>query len=191
MDRAQAVVPGMAAALFQAQFAGGKVKFVMEDGHIGKRQLPEGKGGLHRLAGKVHEGFGFQKRHFLGPEAAFGDKALKRLAPGGEAMVGGDAVKRHETDVVPVAGIFRARIAKSYEQLHGDPRSCRASPGSVGIAVGRGRLNRPRKSERGTRRPPALVSTGRCLKRLLRLRRQPDPQGRPRWRSRSSGRSWV
>jgi hypothetical protein len=42
VDRPQPVVSGMAAALFQAQFAGGEVKFVMKDGEVGQRQFPEG-----------------------------------------------------------------------------------------------------------------------------------------------------
>ncbi|ESW59731.1 MAG: hypothetical protein Q27BPR15_15820 [Rhodobacter sp. CACIA14H1] len=34
-------MPGMAAPLFHAAFAGGEVQFVMEDGHVGGGELVE------------------------------------------------------------------------------------------------------------------------------------------------------
>ena len=111
VDRAQSVVPGMAATLLQPAFSGGQVQLVMEDHDIVRRQLPEIDRRPDRLARQVHEGLGLQEHHLLGPQPALADQPLMRALPRPEAMVGGDPLHRHEADVVAVGRIFRARIA--------------------------------------------------------------------------------
>ena len=61
MDRPQAVVPGMATSHFDAQFTGGKVQLVMKHHNIGGESFMKCHGRLNRLAGQVHEGFGFEQ----------------------------------------------------------------------------------------------------------------------------------
>ncbi len=118
VDRAQAVVAGMAAAGLDPGLAGGKVKLVMKDHDSGGVELVEIRRRAHRLAGQVHEGFGLEQHHLFGAKPPFADQPLKALAPGRKAVVGGDAVQRHEADVVAVAGIFAAGIAKAHKEFH-------------------------------------------------------------------------
>jgi hypothetical protein len=118
VDRPQAVVPGMTAALLQPALARGQIKFIVKDGDVGGRQLPEIRRRADRLTRQVHEGLGLQQHHLFRPQAALADLALMRLLPGRKPVVGGDPVQRHEADVVAVPGVFRARISKTHPEFH-------------------------------------------------------------------------
>ena len=118
MDRTQAVVPGMAAAILHPAFAGGKVQLVMQHHDVGQIQFVKPQGCGHRLPRKVHEGFGLEQQHLLPAQPPLGDLALKGARPAAKAMIGGDPVHRHAADVVAVARIFRARIAKPHPKFH-------------------------------------------------------------------------
>ena len=61
VQRSQAVMAGMATALFYAQFAGCQIDFVVEHDYILGRQFVEAHGLTDGLARAVHEGLGFQK----------------------------------------------------------------------------------------------------------------------------------
>ncbi len=58
VDRAQAIVARVAAALFDAQLAGGKVQFVVKDDDVLRFQLVIAHRLADGLAGQVHEGLG-------------------------------------------------------------------------------------------------------------------------------------
>lgn len=118
MDRPQAVMARMSAALFHPAFARGKVKLVMKDHQIGGGELVEAHGLAHRLAREVHEGFGFEERQFFLPQTALGDQPLKAAFPWAEAVIRRDAVQCHEADIVAVARVFRPRIAEAHEKFH-------------------------------------------------------------------------
>lgn len=118
MDRPQAVVPRMTTALFDAGLARGKVQLVMENGDVCGCDLVKRSRRLHRLAGQVHECLGLQQDDLLRAEPPFGHLTVIRFAPRPEPVVDRDPVNRHKADVVPVARVFRARIAKAHEKLH-------------------------------------------------------------------------
>ncbi len=121
-DRAQPVVPGVAAAGLDAQLARRQIEFVMEHGNVAKRQLEE----THRLAdgaaGLVHVGRGLEQHDALPRQFALGGLALEAAPPRREAVAACHRVDRHEADVVAVALMLRAGIAQSDEQAHGGAR---------------------------------------------------------------------
>src|SRR5581483_6561182 len=89
-----------------------------------------------------HEGFGFQKKNFRAGEFAFRGLALKAPPPRREPMAAVNRIDGEETDIVPVPGMARPRIAESREQKHGlppRPRLFRLLLALVGsLRVGRG-----------------------------------------------------
>src|SRR5690606_21962444 len=85
--------------------------------------LVERRGLADRAAGLVHEGLGLEDENALGVEHAFADLALEAPARSGEAMAADDGIHRHEADIVPVPGVFRAGVAEAGKQDH------RMSPG--------------------------------------------------------------
>src|SRR5690606_28157520 len=72
-----------------------------------------------RLAGKVHIGLGLHEKHLLGPEPALADEGVEFLRPGRKGMAASDRIRRHEADIVAVAGILPAGIAKPCDDKHG------------------------------------------------------------------------
>ena len=115
VDGPQTVVPGMATALLDAAFAGGKVQLVMKHRDIGKGQLVKRHRPLHRLTGRVHECFGFQQNDLFAAQPPLGHQPLERPFPRAKPVVGGNPVNGHETDVVAMPGVFRPRIAQTCE----------------------------------------------------------------------------
>ena len=109
---------GDAAAGLHPHLAGNKVELVVEHDDVGKIELVE----AHRLADRaprfVHEGLRLEQKHLLAPELAFGGETLEALAPGRKAMGRGDGIDRHEAHIVPVEGVFSARIAEADKELH-------------------------------------------------------------------------
>ena len=96
----------------------------MKDGDIGGCEFVEAHRLAHGLAAEVHEGHGFEQDDARAVQRALRDHALKLGAPRAKAVILGDAVERHEADVVAVPLVFRARIAETYKELHGwCPRS--------------------------------------------------------------------
>ncbi|CAM4008685.1 hypothetical protein PAYE108092_16890 [Paracoccus yeei] len=114
----QAVVPRVPPAQLEPHLARGKVQFVVQHQDLGGVELQIAHRLAHGLAGKVHEGAGFQQHGAGVAQASLGDLALEPRPPGGETMVGRDAIDRHEAHVVAVAFVFRARIAQADQQYH-------------------------------------------------------------------------
>ena len=54
-------------------------------------------------------------------------------------MAAGDRIRRHEADIVPVVGVFRARIAETCKQQHRSLRRSEAHYFSSAAAAGFGR----------------------------------------------------
>ncbi len=123
VERAQAVVPGMATAALEPHLARREVELVVEYHDRLWFELEEACRLADRLARAVHVGPRLEQHDLAAAEPPFGDLALELCAPGSEAVVGGDPVHRHEPDVVPVAGIWRAGIAEADEKTHGIARS--------------------------------------------------------------------
>src|SRR3989338_3101846 len=122
VNRAQAIMPRMAAALFHPRLAGGEVQLFMQDGDIGGGEVVETRSLGHRLPRQVHEGFGLQQDDLFITQTALAGQSLKSALPRTKAVVGGDAVQRHEADVVAVGRIFRAGIAQAHKEFHCRPR---------------------------------------------------------------------
>src|SRR5690606_18234869 len=92
--------------------------FVIEDDNVGRGELVK----AHRFANGtpafIHIGHGHQHDRLFAPEAAFRNKPLKAGAEGRKGMAANDRVRRHESDIVPVPGVFLAGISKTDEQNH-------------------------------------------------------------------------
>src|SRR6185312_6453316 len=86
-----------------------------------ERRFVEILRGRNRVAGFVHEGFGFQQKNFGSGDFAFGGFALKTPPPWTEPVAAMNGFDGEETDIVPVSGMARPRIAESREQKHGLP----------------------------------------------------------------------
>ena len=132
MDRAQTVMARMPAAHLVFDLAGGEVDLVMQNHDILRVQLVKAHGGLHRLTREVHKGFRCEQDRAGRSEPPFADAALMFALPRGKPVIGRDAVERHKADVVPVARIFAARIAKANDQFHGICSCCVAAQHSKG-----------------------------------------------------------
>ena len=72
------------------------------------------------LTGAVHERFGLEQDHPVAAQPSLGELALELASPGPESVILGDPVHRHEADVVPVLGVFCARVAEADEELQGE-----------------------------------------------------------------------
>src|SRR5262245_54209409 len=117
-DRAQAVMAGDAAADLDAHLGRRQFEFVLEHGDIACRDLVEVGGFLHRAAGLVHVSGGLEQHDALAIERAFRGLALKAAAPWCKTMTPRDLIDRHEPDILPVLGVFRAGITEANEQAH-------------------------------------------------------------------------
>ena len=118
VDRAQPVMPGMAAAGLEPHLARRKIQLVMKHDHRIGGQLQI----AHRLADglprKIHEGARPQQRDTQIAQPPLGHLALKTGAPGAETVIGGDAIDGHIAHVMPVFCVFRPGIAKAHDQYH-------------------------------------------------------------------------
>ncbi len=114
----QTVMPGMPAARLDAALARRKVQFVMQDRHLGRRQLKIAHRFAHRLPGQVHEGLRLQQHHLFSAQPPFRGQPLEPRAPRREIVIRGDPINGHPPDIVPVSGMFRPRIAQTHDQLH-------------------------------------------------------------------------
>src|SRR4051812_33247369 len=117
-DRTQAVMAGIAATRLHAELRGREIELIMERDHVADRQLEEAHGLPDRPARLVHEGLGLQQHDLLVAELHLGGHALEALAPGLGVVAAGDRGPRHETDIVAIARIARARIAEPDENTH-------------------------------------------------------------------------
>ena len=95
----------------------------MQHNHIRGFKLVKPHGRLHGLAGVVHERLGLEQDHTIRAKASFDRQPVMFGFPSGKTVVLRDAVQRHKADVMPVARVFRAWIAKPYDQFHADPLS--------------------------------------------------------------------
>ena len=111
VDVADAVMPAMPATTFDPDTAGGQIDLVIEHKDVGWRNFVESGDLGHRPAGFVHEGLRFDSDHLLGADPAFRDQACPLCFPSGKTMPFGHGVDRHETDIMPVAGIVRTGVA--------------------------------------------------------------------------------
>src|SRR5690606_18704162 len=96
-----------------------EVDLVVENDDVLLRNLEEARGFADGGAALVHVGLGLQEQDALAADLAVGRLSLELALPGAEAMRARDGVRRHETDVVAVAGVLAAGIAETDEQLHG------------------------------------------------------------------------
>ena len=90
----------------------------MKDDNVAQGDFVKLRGFLHRVAGIIHEGFGLEQKHFFGTDHAFTRFALKARAPAHRVETTRDGINRHEADIMPVSGIARSGIAKTYEEQH-------------------------------------------------------------------------
>src|SRR6202521_4615911 len=148
-NRAQAVVPGVATPGFHLELAGSEVEFVVEDVDVALCDLEIAARLADRAAAVVHEGLRLQQHHALARDRALAGEAMEALLPGAQSVPLGDAVDRHEADVVAMPGVLAARVAETDEELHGAtfaaglatlPRRLLVSP--VGSRRGWGRFRR-------------------------------------------------
>ena len=129
-DGAQAVVAGIAAADLHLQLAGREVDLVVKDVDVLDGDFQEARGIADRAAAVVHVGGGLQEHDALAAERAFRRLAMEALAPGAEAVRVDDLVERHVADVVAVAGVLRAWVSQTDEQLHGRAPARRRKAGA-------------------------------------------------------------
>ena len=66
-----------------------------------------------RASTVIHKGLGLQQKYAFAADVAFATQAVELAAPRGKSMTASNALNRHETDVVAIASIFRARIAEA------------------------------------------------------------------------------
>src|SRR5581483_9812508 len=117
-DGAQAVVTGVAAADFHLQLAGREVQLVMEDIDVGFRDLEIALRLADGPATVVHVGLRLQQRHAMAADQPVAGQSLEALLPRRQPVPLGDALERHEADVVAMARVLAARIAEADEKLH-------------------------------------------------------------------------
>ena len=90
----------------------------------------------HRLAdaapGFVHVGLRQQQRDALAADRPLGDQPLEARAERADAMLFGDALDRHEADVVAIAGVFGAGIAEPCDEQHVPSRFEKGPPAGMG-----------------------------------------------------------
>src|SRR5690606_6887867 len=119
VDRLDPVVPASATPFLDAKLAGRKVELVIKHDQVFGLELIETQRLADRLAGKVHIGLGLHEKHLLGPEPALADEGVECLRPGRKGMAASDRIRRHEADIVAVAGILPGRAAKPRAGKHG------------------------------------------------------------------------
>ena len=111
-------MPGRAAAGLHPHLARRQVDLVMDDEHVGRRELVE----AHRLADGaarlVHVGERLEKEHLLARQRSFGDLAVEAPPPRAEPVTAVNRIGGHEADIVPVPGVVRARIAEAGNEEH-------------------------------------------------------------------------
>src|SRR6185312_2256726 len=131
-DRAQAVVPGDAAADLHPHFRRGEIDLVVEDDDVADGDLVEARGFSHRATGLVHEGARQQQQYALARDIALDRDTLEFAPERTDVVALGDRLDRHEADVVAIAGVARAGIAEADEEQHGvngEPAALRRYPG--------------------------------------------------------------
>lgn len=110
---------GDPAADLDPHLGGRQFELVVEHGDVGGGELEEVRRFLHRAPGLVHVSGRLQQHDLLTIDHAFGGLALKATAPWCETMTPCNLVDRQKTDIVPVAGVFRARITETDKKAHG------------------------------------------------------------------------
>src|SRR6516162_9204793 len=116
VDRAQAVMPGIAAAALDAQLARPQIDLVVDHDDFRRRDLEEPRRLGDRLAGIVHKGLRFQQQPALAADRRIGELALEPAAKARDPVPAGDRIDRHEADVVTIAAIAGAGIAEADEE---------------------------------------------------------------------------
>ena len=117
-DRAQAVVAARPATLAEAQLAERQGEIVGDDEQVDQRGVLARQHLADRQARVVHVGQGLDERQVEAPEAAHGHVrrvALASLARPAGAL--GDPVHDQPADVVARAGILRAGVAETDDDL--------------------------------------------------------------------------
>src|SRR5438270_4495688 len=120
-DRAQAVMPGIAAADLHAQLPGREVEFIVEDDNVIQGDFIEAGGFMHRAAGIVHESLRLDEHDPLAANLAFAGARLEARAERRKGVAPRDRSDRHEADIVAIARVACAGIAEADEEQHGDP----------------------------------------------------------------------
>src|SRR5437868_10388760 len=118
-DGAQAIVPGVAAPGLHLELGRHQVELVVEDVDVAFRNLQIAARLADRAAAVVHEGLRLQQHHALARNGTLAGEAMEALLPRAQSMPLGDALDRHETDVVALPRMLAARVAETDEELHG------------------------------------------------------------------------
>ena len=115
-NRAEPVVPVVAAAELQLQRAEGQVQLVVHDDDPARLDLEELGGTRDWAAGEVHERPRLHQHNATVGQAPFEHlgTALVRLELAADAR--GEFVRNHEAHVVPVARVARTGVAETDEQ---------------------------------------------------------------------------
>src|SRR6516164_1182529 len=181
---------GNATAGLHPHLAGNKIELVVEYDNVGKIELVETNGFADRATGLVHVGLRLEQYHLLAPELAFGGDAFEALAPSREGMSRGDNIDRHEPHIVPVEGVFSARIAEADKELHlfiltenerSESEGKKVSPSSWTLSPSPSpspSLSPSLGRSRPERRPPPHQARQRRLRRRQQALR---PSGRQWW----------
>jgi hypothetical protein len=100
IDRADAVMPGRAAALLHPHLAEFQVDLVIQHDQIVEVELVELHRGLHGAAAVVHVGLRPQDQRLVARQRALGREAMELFAGRRKAMAASDRARRHEADIV-------------------------------------------------------------------------------------------
>src|SRR5579872_1593145 len=115
---AHAVVPGSAAASFEAHDAGGEIELVVGDEDCLQRHLIEGRNTADRIAAVVHVAHRFEQPDFSLGDARTGELgAMPRLAAERRAVASRQLIHEVKAGVVTRARVFGAGVAEPDDQL--------------------------------------------------------------------------
>ena len=111
IDRAQAIVACMAAALLHFHFKRGKVQLVVKNGHLLNLEFEKAHCFADATTALIHIGRRLKENDLFRPQSPFLGPASKLFLDRAKAMHIGDNIKRHEPHIVAVHHIFRSRIS--------------------------------------------------------------------------------
>src|SRR6185312_4079811 len=174
VDRAQAIVPAIAAAALHPELALDEIDIVMDDRDRAGLDLVKPRRRADAVAARIHEGLGLQRHDARLADHAFGERALEFAAKRREPIALGNRVERHEAEIVAIHRVAGSRIAEPDEKAHGEAvrdRSGTIPPGPLRISSCRraGAPGRQPPEPPPLRRPPGLPR-----------RPPPEPPLRPR-----------
>lgn len=119
-DVAQAVVPAVAAALFELGDAGWHVEFVVGHQDLFRLELEEIGQGRHGLAAAVHVGGGDEQTNFAPLVVEFAHQAeIFAIHSKVDALAGCHALNEKGPCIVPGLVVFGAGVTQANDQFYG------------------------------------------------------------------------